>query len=140
SPGEGTGLAVGAAAGGGSGKGTGTASGSGSGAGPETVNAKVNTSDVFSVSNVTTRPQILGRPNPEYTEEARRAQVEGAVKLSVVLGADGGVSDISVVRGLGYGLDERAIQAARQLRFVPAEKDGHRVKVRVFLEFKFKLL
>ena len=102
--------------------------------------AKVNYNDVFSVSNVTTRPQILGRPTPGYTEEARRAQVEGAVKLSVVLDADGTVSTISVVRGLGYGLDERAIEAARQLRFVPAQKDGHRVSVRVFLEFKFTLL
>jgi protein TonB len=125
----------------GSGTGTGNGNGSGSGAGPEGAqSAKVNYNDVFSVSNVTTRPQILGRPTPGYTEEARRAQVEGAVKLSVVLDAGGSVSAISVVRGLGYGLDERAIEAARQLRFVPAQKDGHRVSVRVILEFKFTLL
>jgi protein TonB len=125
----------------GNGTGTGNGNGSGSGAGPEGVaSAKVNYNDVFSVSNVTTRPQILGRPTPGYTEEARHAQVEGAVKLSVVLDADGAVSAISVVRGLGHGLDERAIEAARQLRFVPAQKDGHRVSVRVILEFKFTLL
>jgi TonB family protein len=120
---------------------SGSGSGPGSGAVQEGVaNARVNYNEVFSVSNVTTRPQILGRPTPGYTEEARRAQVEGAVKLSVVLDADGVVSAISVVRGLGYGLDERAIEAARQLRFVPAQKDGHKVSVRVFLEFKFTLL
>ena len=60
------------------GNGTGTGNGNGSGSGPEGVaSAKVNYNDVFSVSNVTTRPQILGRPTPGYTEEARRAQVEG---------------------------------------------------------------
>lgn len=125
----------------GSGPRTGNGNGPDAGAGPESVtSAKVNYNDVFSVNNVTTRPQILGRPTPGYTEEARHAQVEGAVRLSVVLNADGAVSTISVVRGLGYGLDERAIEAARQLRFVPAQKDGHRVSVRVFLEFKFTLL
>lgn len=133
--------AVLASSGTGGGLGTGNGTGSGTGDGQEGVaSARVNYNDVFSVSNVTTRPQILGRPTPGYTEEARRAQVEGAVKLSVVLDAAGTVSAIGVVRGLGYGLDERAIEAARQLRFVPAQKDGRRVSVRVFLEFKFTLL
>jgi TonB family protein len=100
----------------------------------------VNYNDVFSISNVTTRPQILARPVPGYTEEARRAQAEGAVKLSVVLNANGTVSDITVARSLGYGLDQKAIEAARELRFVPAQKDGHAVSVRIFLEFKFTLL
>ena len=123
------------------GSGTGNGTGAGSGTGQDGVaSAKVNYNDVFSVSNVTTRPQILGRPTPGYTEEARRAQVEGAVKLSIVLDADGTVSAISVVRGLGYGLDEKATEAARQLRFAPAQKDGHKVSVRVFVEFKFTLL
>jgi len=119
------------------GNGVGTASGGGRGGSP---NEGVNYNDVFSVSNVSTRPQILARPVPSYTEEARRAQVEGAVKLSVVLNANGTVSEITVARALGYGLDQRAIEAARELRFIPAQKDGHTVSVRVFLEFKFSLL
>jgi TonB family protein len=102
--------------------------------------AGVNYNEVFSANSVTARPQILGRPVPGYTEEARRAQIEGAVRLSVVLNANGTVSDIRVARGLGYGLDEKAIEAARQLQFVPAQKDGHTVSVRVFIEFKFSLL
>jgi TonB family protein len=123
------------------GNGVGAASGSGRGGSSNAgVNAGVNYNDVFSVSKVTTRPQILARPVPGYTEEARRAQVEGAVKLSVVLNANGTVSDITVARALGYGLDEKAIEAARELRFVPAQKDGHAVSVRIFLEFKFTLL
>lgn len=121
--------------------GVGVASGSGRGGSSNSgVNAGVNYNDIFSVSNVTTRPQILARPVPGYTEEARRAQVEGAVKLSVVFNANGTVSDITVARALGYGLDQKAIEAARELRFVPAQKDGHAVSVRIFLEFKFTLL
>jgi len=58
----------------------------------------------------------------------------------VVLNANGTVSEITVARALGYGLDQRAIEAARELRFIPAQKDGHTVSVRVFLEFKFSLL
>src|SRR5262249_35054456 len=100
----------------------------------------INYNDVFSVGSVTTRPQILARPIPAYTEEARRAQVEGVVKVSVVLNASGTVTDISVVRALGYGLDEKAVEVAKSLRFVPAQKDGHTVSVRVFLDFKFTLL
>ena len=119
------------------GNGVGTASGGGRGGIP---NEGVNYNDVFSVSNVSTRPQILARPVPGYTEEARRAQVEGAVKLSVVLNANGTVSEITVARALGYGLDQKAVEAARELRFIPAQKDGHTVSVRVFLEFKFSLL
>ncbi|HEX3230012.1 MAG TPA: energy transducer TonB, partial [Pyrinomonadaceae bacterium] len=100
----------------------------------------VDYNGVFSVGSVTVRPQILGRPTPGYTDEARRNQIEGSVKVSVLLKADGAVSDIQVARGLGYGLDEKAIEAARQLRFVPAQKDGHAVSVRLSLEFKFSLL
>ncbi len=102
--------------------------------------AEVNYSDVFAVSKVTTRPQMLARPVPGYTEEARRAQVEGAVRLSVILNSNGTVSDIRVTAGLGYGLNEKAIEAAKALRFVPAQKDGHIVSVRLTLEFKFTLL
>jgi periplasmic protein TonB len=102
--------------------------------------AEVNYNSVFSISSVTTRPQILARPIPGYTEEARRAQVEGAVRLSVVLNANGTVSDIKVARALGYGLDEKAVEAAKELRFTPAQKDGHVVSVRVFIEFKFTIL
>jgi protein TonB len=129
----------GSGTGGGSGTGHGTGVGSGNGPGVGT-GESVDYNGVFSVGNVTVRPQILGRPIPGYTDEARRNQVEGSVKVSVLLKADGSVSDIKVARGLGYGLDEKAIEAARQLRFVPAQKDGHVVSVRLFLEFKFSLL
>jgi len=119
---------------------TGNGVGTASNGGTEGVStAGVNYNDVFSMSSVTTRPQILSRPVPGYTDEARRAQIEGQVKLSVVLSASGTISEIKVTRGLGYGLDQKAIEAARELRFIPAQKDGHTVSVRVFLEFRFAL-
>lgn len=124
----------------GAGVGTGHGNGVGPGNGSGGTGESVDYNGVFSVGSVTVRPQILGRPIPGYTDEARRNQIEGSVKVYVLLKADGGVSDITVARGLGYGLDEKAIEAARQLRFVPAQKDGHAVSVRLFLEFKFSLL
>ncbi len=133
SGGSGGGTGVGA----GTGRGTGVGSGSGPGAG---AGESVDYNGIFSIGNVTVRPQILGRPTPDYTDEARRNQIEGSVKVSVLLKADGTVSEVKVARGLGYGLDEKAVEAARQLRFVPAQKDGHAVSVRLFLEFKFSLL
>lgn len=132
-------TAGGSGTGGGAGTGHGTGIGPGNGSGVGT-GESVDYNGVFSVGSVTVRPQILGRPTPGYTDEARRNQIEGSVKVSVLLKADGAVSDIKVARGLGYGLDENAIEAARQLRFVPAQKDGHAVSVRLFLEFKFSLL
>ena len=133
------GVSGGSGTGGGAGTGHGTGVGPGNGPGIAT-GESVDYNGVFSVGSVTVRPQILGRPTPGYTDEARRNQIEGSVKVSVMLKADGTVSDIKVARGLGYGLDEKAIEAARQLRFVPAQKDGHVVSVRLFLEFKFSLL
>jgi protein TonB len=132
-------VSGGSGTGGGAGTGHGTGVGSGNQAGVGT-GESVDYNGVFSVGSVTVRPQILGRPTPGYTDEARRNQIEGSVKVSVLLKADGAVSDINVARGLGYGLDEKAIEAARQLRFVPAQKDGHAVSVRLSLEFKFSLL
>jgi protein TonB len=60
--------------------------------------------------------------------------------VSVVLRSDGTVGDVTIVGGLGHGLDEKTVEAVRQLRFIPGEKDGHKVSVRVFLEFRFSLL
>jgi TonB family protein len=134
-------AAVSGGSGTGGGAGTGHGKGVGSGNEPGVGTGEgADYNGVLSVGSVTVRPQILGRPTPGYTDEARRNQIEGSVKVSVLLKADGTVSDIRVARGLGYGLDEKAIEAARQLRFVPAQKDGRAVSVRLFLEFKFSLL
>ena len=68
--------------------------------------------------------EILSKPLPIYTEEARSSKIEGEVLLEVVFGASGKIHVVRVVRGLGHGLDDAAVHAAEQIRFKPALKDG----------------
>lgn len=68
--------------------------------------------------------EILSKPIPAYTEEARAKRIEGEVLLEVVFEASGKLRVVKVVRGLGHGLDDAAIRAAEQIRFKPALKDG----------------
>jgi TonB family protein len=90
-------------------------------------------------SSVDTKPLLLKGGNPGYTEEARRNKVEGIVMLRALVGADGAVKRVTIVRGLPDGLDERAIAAAFQARFKPAMKDGQPVEYWVALQMEFRL-
>jgi TonB family protein len=85
------------------------------------------------------RPTILYKEKASYTDEARRNGVQGTVSLSVIFTADGTVTSMKVVRGLPDGLNERAIEAAKKIRFRPAIKNGQPVSVRGILEFSFHL-
>ncbi|MBX7222919.1 MAG: TonB family protein [Blastocatellia bacterium] len=77
------------------------------------------------VTPTVVRPmQILSREKPRYTELATRHKVAGDVVLNVQFRADGTVGEVTVLRGLGYGLDESAVQAAKRIKFIPAERDG----------------
>jgi protein TonB len=76
-------------------------------------------------------PLPQGRCSGKYTDEARAAGIEGTVVLDLIVGADGRVSDIHVVTGLGHGLDQAAIAALRDCRFIPGEQAGKPVGVRV---------
>jgi TonB family protein len=71
-----------------------------------------------------TPAEILSKPVPAYTDEARSKRIEGEVLLEVVLEASGRLRVLKVVRGLGYGLDDSAVRAAEQIRFKPALRDG----------------
>jgi TonB family protein len=82
---------------------------------------------------------ITFKPEPGFTEEALDNDVYGVVRLRAILSASGEVTDISVVKGLPDGLTEKAIAAARQIRFQPAEKDGRPVSASVVLEYNFNL-
>ena len=86
-----------------------------------------------------TGPQILEKPRPVYTEEARRLQIEGEVQLEVQFRASGEVRIMRVIRGLGYGLDENAAQAARTIRFLPAKRDGQAVDSTATVHIIFQL-
>ena len=85
------------------------------------------------------RARLIFKPEPQYTEEARRNGTEGTVMLRVVFSSSGDVVQIRAVRTLPFGLTERAIAAARQIKFVPAMKEGHPVSVHMQLEYNFNL-
>ena len=90
-------------------------------------------------SEVNSKARILSRPEPQYTEEARKNQVSGTVVLRAVFSASGQVTNIRTVSGLPNGLTERAMAAARQIRFAPATKDGHTVSQYIQIEYNFNL-
>lgn len=102
-------------------------------------NAPEDTRTVYSSKEVTTKPRILTRPEPQYTEEARHAGVSGTVVLRAVFAADGTVQHILVVRSLPHGLTENALKAARKIKFAPATKDGRPVSEFIQIEYNFNL-
>jgi TonB family protein len=94
---------------------------------------------IFRATMVAQRARVLSKPEPQYTEEARRNQITGTVVLRAVFSKTGEVINIRAVSPLPFGLTERAIAAARQIRFVPATKDDHPVSVHMQLEYNFNL-
>lgn len=93
----------------------------------------------FTGREVEQRARLLSKPEPQYTEEARRNQVTGTVTLRVVFSSTGEVVQIRALRTLPFGLTERAIAAARQIKFAPALKGGRPVSVHMQLEYNFNL-
>jgi TonB family protein len=83
--------------------------------------------------------EILSKPTPVYTQEARSLRIEGEVLLVVVLEASGSLRVVKVVRGLGHGLDDNAVKAAEQIRFKPATRDGQPTDSTVVLHIIFQL-
>jgi protein TonB len=94
---------------------------------------------VFTTKDVSSKARIISRPEPQYTEEARRNQVTGTVVLRAVFSAGGAVTNIKAIKGLPDGLTEKAISAARQIKFVPAQKDGRNVSQYIQIEYNFNL-
>jgi TonB family protein len=83
--------------------------------------------------------EIVFKPTPEYTDEARAARIEGTVSLELEFTAAGDVRVLRVVRGLGHGLDEAAQRAALRMRFKPAQSDGRPVDSRATVHITFRL-
>lgn len=83
--------------------------------------------------------EILSKPTPVYTQEARGLRIEGEVLLEVVLEASGSLHVVRVVHGLGHGLDDNAVKAAEQIHFKPAMKDGQPTDSTVVLHIIFQL-
>jgi periplasmic protein TonB len=131
SNGTGSGGGIGSGSGGGVGVGHGPGVGAGSGGGIG--------GGVYHVGGGISAPQAISTPDPEYTEEARRAKTQGTCVLWLIVDSQGHPRDIKVVRGLGYGLDAKALDAVRQWRFQPSMKDGKPVDVQISVEVAFHL-
>jgi len=127
--GSGGGIGSGSGGGVGSGRGPGVGPGWGGGVG----------GGPYRVGGGVSAPRILYSPDPEYSEEARKAKYQGTVVLWVVVGPDGRPRDIRVQRSLGLGLDEKAMEAVRTWKFEPARKDGQPVAVQINVEVNFRL-
>ena len=141
--GQGNGGGVGPGNGGGYGPGNGGNTGGGDrregGGGPGGGGGGTDYSRTFSGKEVTSKARVLDKPEPTYTEAARKNQITGTVVLRAVFSSGGAVTNIHAVSGLPDGLTERAIAAAKQIRFVPATKDGHPVSMWMELQYNFNL-
>jgi TonB family protein len=121
----------------GSGEGTGIGSGHGGGLGPGEF-AGVG-GGVYSVGGNVSEPVPIFKPDPAYSEEARKAKYQGTVVLWIIVDAKGDVTDCRVVKPLGLGLDEKAVETVRTWKFKPAMRNGTPVPVRVMVEVSFRL-
>ena len=132
SNGQGFGGGMGSGSGGGlgSGKGGGLGSGKGGGVG----------GGVFRVGGGISQPAVIFKVDPEYSEEARKAKYSGEVMLSIVVDTEGRARDIHVVKSLGMGLDEKAVEAVEKWKFKPGMKAGQPVNVRATIAVNFRLL
>ena len=131
SNGTGSGGGIGSGSGGGVGSGEGPGVGPGRGGGIG--------GGVFRVGGGVSAPKAISTPDPEYSEEARKAKFQGTCVLWLIVGPDGHPRDIKIARTLGLGLDEKAIEAVKNWRFEPAMKDGKPVAVQINVEVSFRL-
>jgi TonB family protein len=97
-------------------------------------------SDVYRVGGDVSKPVLLSKVEPKYSEDARLAKYQGTALLSIEIGGDGFPRNIRVIRSLGLGLDQKAVEALRQWRFKPSTRNGQPVKVAATVEMTFRLL
>lgn len=121
----------------GQGLGGGIGMGHGSGAGPGSGGAYGG--GLMSVGGGVSAPQVIHSVEPEFTEEARRANYQGGVSIKLIVDSQGNPQDIRVTRHLGMGLDEMALEAVKQYKFKPAMYQGHPVSVQIVIDVDFHL-
>jgi TonB family protein len=105
---------------------------------PANSSAEVNPEKVYSSNEVTKVAVIVEKPKPEYRKEAGEKDSEGVVVLQLVLSSTGKVRDVGVVNGLSLAQNNAAIKAARQIKFIPAVKDGEQVSQALTIEYPFQ--
>lgn len=131
SQGRGSGSGFGQGLGGGIGAGRGSGAGPGSGGGYG--------GGLMSVGGGVAAPMVIHSIQPEFTEEARRANYQGNVSIQLIVDSEGNPQNVRVAHHLGMGLDEKAIEAVRQYKFKPAMYQGHPVAVQIVIDVDFHL-
>jgi protein TonB len=137
--GRATGESQGAGTGGGAGTGQGTGNGEGLGSGIGDGSGGGTGGGPFRPGSGIEPPRLLREVKADYTDDARRRGITGDVVLEIVVRRDGTVGDVSILQGLGAGLDQRAVNAVRQWRFSPARRRGEAVDVIVEVAVEFTL-
>jgi protein TonB len=121
----------------GNGNGTGIGSGDGAGIGPGS-GGNIG-GGVYQVGGSVRPPIVTYQVDPEFSEEARKAKFSGNVMVSLIVGADGKPRNVHVLRGVGMGLDDKAVEAVQQYRFKPAMQNGKPVAVYLNVEVNFQI-
>lgn len=124
---NGFGIGMGGGMGAGQGNGAGAGTGGNYGGG------------VMNVGGGVTAPQVIHSVDPQFTPQARAADLQGTVSIQLIVDSQGNPQDVHVVRHLGMGLDEKAVEAVRQYRFRPAMYQGHPVAVQMIIDVAFHL-
>lgn len=150
--GTGTGSGMGTGTGGGIGTGEGIGSGIGPGHGSNTGGGErregggvtgggdtVDYNRIFTQRDVTRKAVITAKPEPGFTESARKFSVTGVVRIRAILNRTGEVTNVSVIKGLPHGLTLKAVSAAKRVKFNPAQKDGHDVSQYILFEYNFNI-
>jgi protein TonB len=125
------GHSMGRGSGTGMGNGTGSGIGSGSGGGMG--------GGARQVGGAVIGPKVIYQPEPEFSEEARKAKFQGVVTVSIIVDAQGRPQNVHVTRGVGMGLDEKAMEAVRQYRFKPGTENGKPVATYLNVEVNFEI-
>lgn len=102
-------------------------------------NSAENSETGYSGTNGTTLPRVVYQTSPQFTDKARKAKINGVVVLKMTVTASGDVGNVTVTKGLGYGLDEKAVEAVRTWKFKPATKNGVPVDYELAVEVNFRL-
>ncbi|MFP5226413.1 MAG: energy transducer TonB [Acidobacteriota bacterium] len=131
SQGSGSGSGFGSGSGGGLGSGHGSGIGPGEGGGYG--------GGVYHVGGGVSNPVLVYAPDPEFSDQARRAKYQGVCVVGLIVDVGGNPQRVHIVRALGMGLDEKAMEAVRQYKFKPAQFKGKNVAVEVNIEVNFRI-
>jgi protein TonB len=121
----------------GNGNGAGLGSGKGNGIGPGT-GGNIG-GGLRRIGGGVSAPEVLFQPEPEFSEEARKAKVAGNVLVYLIVDTNGNPKNVHVIRGIGMGLDEKAMDAVRKYKFRPAMENGKAVPVEMQIEVNFQI-